>query len=115
RKVVTSEQKTMKSLQKVRSRFTFAFVVDRMDAPSRLSLLLGIVGLGSQFLSTLLYGLNHFIGSSMLPHLAAILSIFSGVFVLMLCGAVVQGFVLRKYLIKRRNAKKAALRSSGSI
>ncbi|KOO06913.1 hypothetical protein R7D97_16630 [Vibrio sp. Vb5031] len=105
----------MKSLKAVRSKFVVAFMVDKMDIPSRLSLLIAIVGLGCQFLSTLLGGVNHFVGSSVIPHVAAILSITSSVFILILCVVVVQGFMLRNYLVKRRTAKKSALQSSGSI
>ncbi|BDP33386.1 MULTISPECIES: hypothetical protein [Vibrio] len=105
----------MKSLKAVRSKFVVAFMVDKMDIPSRFSLLFATAGLGCQFLSTLLGGVNHFVGSSVIPHVEAILSITSGVFILILCWVVVEGFILRNYLVKRRTAKKSALQSSGSI
>jgi len=105
----------MKSMHEVRSNFSIAFIVDKMERPSRLSLLIGIIGLGSQFLSTLLDGLHHFIDISVIPDFAAIFSIISGVFVLLLCGVIGQAFVLRKLLVKRRNAKKTALRHSRAI
>ncbi|EPO2911717.1 hypothetical protein ACT7TL_003277 [Vibrio cholerae] len=94
----------METFRKVKEKYAVAFLLNSMDKRTRLSFILGVIGMFFQFTNTLLDGANYFIGSQSIILIMNIISILAGITICLVCLVVFEAVFLRQRL-KRKNTK----------